>query len=129
LEYVILSHLKELQCTERIKPGHKETKAGKKDEATIRKEFTDRRGHKRTLPPGHVYSQTQYKEALLEQGWDLAEINMINDRTKETGMITYVKIQESVRVGGPPIVSTAPHAMDTFKQIVGEQKQPEDREK
>ncbi|HCM68129.1 MAG TPA: hypothetical protein DIS62_03955, partial [Candidatus Kerfeldbacteria bacterium] len=70
---MVLSHLKELQCTDRVVAGVSVNAHSGNLER--QQEFTDRRGHLRKLPPGQGYSETQRRLALDEQGWDIVRIN------------------------------------------------------
>lgn len=118
VENVILGHLEELTCTERVLPGAaKETGAALVER---QREFTERRGHRRRLPPGRGFTEKQRLAALDERGLDLALLNAKLGLTRETGQITYVKAKEVVRIGAKkePLISRAPNAMQRYRNIV-----------
>ncbi|KKU48363.1 hypothetical protein A3E96_02505 [Candidatus Uhrbacteria bacterium RIFCSPHIGHO2_12_FULL_46_13] len=117
LEHMVLSHLKELQCTDRVVAGVSVNAHSGNLER--QQEFTDRRGHLRKLPPGQGYSETQRRLALDEQGWDIVRINAELSLTKTQGMKTYVGIIDQVAIGGrEPLLSRAPHAMDRYHELI-----------
>ena len=119
VEHMILSHLKELMCTERVKPGNGENNGRRQTEREA--EFRDRRPHLRKMPPNHAYSREALAEGLLDPlRYDLARINAERGLTKEIGQVTYVKVSSKPLPGEQPLISRAPHATDRLRKILNE---------
>lgn len=98
MEAVVLSHLKEFTCSEKL--SKKNIFNGDKAILTERdeEEFMSRVGHLRSLPSGENFSDAQVELAMVEQGWNLLEIN--EKRTSENmGKITYVRIVDQMPIG------------------------------
>ncbi len=127
LEHSILSHLYELQCTDRVSPGSHESSRSHGDAVIRQKEFTSRRAHLRKLPPGKAFSKEALEAGLNDlRGFDLVRINSELGLTQATGQKTYVKEKDEVAIGRrDPVVSRAPKAMDRYRSLVQKVDPPE----
>ena len=119
LDYLILSHLYELQCSERIKPGIKDGEIHRGKNIDRQVEFRNRRSHLMKLPPSKGFTLEAVSLANDDPNhWDLYVINRQLGLTRETGQKTFVRAISVPVPGEAPIISRAPHAFDDYKKIM-----------
>ncbi len=112
LDYFILSHLYELQCSERIQHGSDRQGVSRESE------FRDRRAHLRRLPQGQKPSADAIGRANQDPNrFNLIEINRMNDIAGNSSQ-TYVSPVHKPAPGDQPLLSYAPNAFDTFRSII-----------
>jgi|GEM_PF-5942258 len=122
LEQIILSHLYELQCSERIKVGYSRSgQTAGEQEKEHHREFTSRRSHLMKLPRGKGFT-LEAKNAAKQnkpRPYDLVALNAKLGLTRQEGQKTYVPPTENVAIGDRrPMVSKAPRAMDRAKRLL-----------
>lgn len=116
LRGLILSHLREIKCSETVNEvgGEKDTGADR------RKAFISRRGHVRVLQPGQKPHDLQVGLAM-EHGVPLLEVNRRFQMTPgETRWKTFVSPTASAIPGQGPVVSRAPEATNKIQHIINE---------
>ena len=114
LEYLVLSHLREVRCTNNVQ----ETSSGDKDRKEQQRKFGSRRPHRRKLPAGKSYTEEQFEYILGEYGINLKRLNKELGNTRKDGMITFVR-ESMVETGDRgPVRSKAPQATNELKGIL-----------
>jgi hypothetical protein len=118
IKNVILSHLREIMCSDKvfeIKTGGK----GKENGETARKKFTSRRPHKRELPEGHNPTKEQIAIILQDYGRDIVQMNKERELRGESRKVTYVYEVDNVAIPvKKPMKSSAPEATKKLKEIL-----------
>lgn len=112
LRYLILSHLREIKCSERVSASAT-GKSGKGN----REGFTDRRGHVRRLQIGQKPSPAM-ELAARENGIDLARVNELLRQNGEDRLRTFIPPTQVAFSGKGRIVCVAPEAMNKYEETV-----------
>ncbi len=115
LKHVILSHLREIRCSEKLN----EAEENKGAESGSRSAFYSRRAHRRKLPIGQSPSAEQ-----IQRTWDHYHINItrINQEAQMKGdqqQVTFVFEVKNIATSGiGPVLSQAPDATKRLKEII-----------
>lgn len=118
LEHVILSHLREIRCSERVNETGNSGAPANPGES--RRAFTSRRAHRRILPVGQSPTSAQIARILGEYDVDLVRMNRERAAAGEARKVTYVYEVESVAVAGArPVRSQTPDATRRLRNIIG----------
>lgn len=118
IKNVILSHLRELRCSEKVfEAGEGETSI--KYNETARRAFTSRRAHRRILPAGHNPTKHQIASIMEAYGIDIIRMNKEREPVGEKRKATYVFEVENAAIGGKkPVKSYTPEATSKLKEIL-----------
>lgn len=116
LENVLLSHLREIRCSERVNeviPGTP-TVPGE-----TRRAFTSRRAHRRILPEHQSPTPEQIVRIFSEYDIDLVRLNREREAAGETRRVTYVYEVENIAIGGVgPVRSRTPDATRRLQELL-----------
>lgn len=116
LEHIILSHLREIRCSERVNETGGHTPETPHDR---RRAFTSRRPHRRILPEGQSPTSVQIARILAEYDVDLVRMNRERAALGESRKATYVFEVEHISVPGTgPVRSQTPEATKRLHAII-----------
>lgn len=123
LTNLIISHLREIRCTENVYE-----KGGSDVSGDQRKAFYGRRPHERILPVGHKPTQSQIVRIFEVYGIDIVRMNNERKARGEERQKTYVFEAQNIAIGGEgPIVSVAPEATRGLKEMIERNSKPLDK--
>lgn len=115
LKNIILSHLREIRCSEKLK----EVGEDKTPEAGGKSAFYSRRAHRRKLPTGQTPSAEQIQRTWEHYHIDIPRINQETKAHGEEKQITFVFEVKNIAASGlGPVRSQAPDATKKLRQII-----------
>lgn len=116
LKHVILSHLREIRCSEKLNElGEDRNKA----ETGGKSAFYSRRAHRRKLPSGQSPSIEQIQRTWEHYHIDIPRMNKEAQAKGEEKQITFVFEVQNIAVSGlGPVRSQAPDATKNLKNIL-----------
>lgn len=118
LENVLLSHMHEIRCSERVNEVGGSSSAAHGDR---RRAFTSRRAHRRVLPEGQSPTHEQIARILDEYDIDLVRANREREAAGESRRVTYVHEVDQVAVAGAgPVRSRTPEATRQLRLLLSE---------
>lgn len=114
LKHVILSHLREIRCSEKLK----ESGESKNPEEAGHSAFYSRRAHRRKLPVGQSPSSDQIHRTWEHYHIDIPRINGEAQSRGEEKQITFVFEVKNIAASGlGPVRSQAPDATKRLNEI------------
>lgn len=120
LENIILSHLREIRCSERV---NEVGNAGTGTPGETRRAFSSRRAHRRILPEGQSPTTQQITRILGEYDIDLVRFNREREAAGDARRVTYVYEVENVSIAGVgPVRSRIPEATRQLQELLHQQK-------
>jgi hypothetical protein len=114
LKNIILSHLREIRCSEKLNESGED-----KGETGRRSAFYSRRAHRRKLPIGQSPSVEQIQRTWEHYHIDIPRMNKEAQAQGEGKQITFVFEVKNIAVAGlGPVRSQAPDATKKLKEII-----------
>lgn len=122
-ETILLAYLRDLTCENEsqnlVIPEDIKHLKGQEYHVKKGELYTSRKAHRRKLPQGQSFTEEQRKIILQELGIDLAKYNEDRNQTRQTGMYTWVKTIDEVKVGTrKPIKVRIPNATKQINQLL-----------